>query len=162
MLRLMPAWLHRVRIFAPLGQPSLIRLGAIGELADIDDGATLCREDDPADRLYVPLDGMVTPSAHAADGRSAVLEVVRPIRHLVLATVLAGLPYVVSAMTITPGGRCYATIQGWQVLGCARRHGSRTFRLYLLPLARTTRPQQPPVASADGQAAPRRPNRLSA
>lgn len=104
MLRLMPAWLHRVRIFAPLGQPSLIRLGAIGELADIEDGATLCREDDPADRLYVPLDGMVTPSAHAADGRSAVLEVVRPIRHLVLATVLAGLPYVVSAMTITPGG----------------------------------------------------------
>lgn len=89
-------------MFAPLSQPSLIRLGAITTLADIDDGVTLCREGDRADKLHVLLNGMVTLSAEAANGRSAVVEVVRPVRHLVLATVLAGLPYAVTAVTITP------------------------------------------------------------
>jgi CRP/FNR family transcriptional regulator, transcriptional activator FtrB len=97
-----PALLHRVPMFAPLSQPSLSRLGAIAELAHIDDGVMLCHEGDPADKLYILLYGMVTLSAEAANGRRAVVEVVRPIRHLVLATVLAGLTCAVSAVTITP------------------------------------------------------------
>jgi CRP/FNR family transcriptional regulator, transcriptional activator FtrB len=89
-------------MFAPLSQPSLVRLSAIATLADIDDGVTLCREGDRADKFHVLLCGMVTLSAEAANGRSAVVEVIRPVRHLVLATVLAGLPYAVTAVTITP------------------------------------------------------------
>lgn len=89
-------------MFAPLSEPSLTRLGAIAVLTEIDDGVTLCREGDPADKLHVLLRGMVTLSAEAAGGRSAVVEVVRPVRHLILATVLAALPYAVTAVTITP------------------------------------------------------------
>lgn len=89
-------------MFAPLSEPSLVRLGAIAELAEVGDEATLCREGDPADRLHILLEGMVTLSAEAANGRSAVVEVVRPVRHLVLATVLAGLPYAVTATAIMP------------------------------------------------------------
>lgn len=96
-----PTLLRRVPMFASLGQTSLIRLGAIAERAQIGDGVMLCREGDPADKLHILLEGMVTLSAEAANGRSAVVEVVRPVRHLVLATVLAGLPYAVTAATIT-------------------------------------------------------------
>jgi CRP/FNR family transcriptional regulator, transcriptional activator FtrB len=97
-----PTLLHRVPMFAALGHASLLRLGAIAELADIADRVTLCREGDPADKLHVLLDGMVTLSAEAANGRSAVVEVLRPVRHLVLSTVLAGLPYAITAVTIMP------------------------------------------------------------
>ena len=97
-----PTLLRQVPMFAPLGQPSLIRLGAIAALGEMEEGVTLCREGDPADKLHVLLAGMVTLSAEAANGRSAVVEVVRPVRHLILATVLAGLPYAVTAATITP------------------------------------------------------------
>jgi CRP/FNR family transcriptional activator FtrB len=94
--------LRRVPMFAQLDLPALMRLGAIAALADIEDGVTLCHEGDPADKLHVLLSGMVTLSAEAANGRSAVVEVVGPVRHLVLATVLAGLPYAVTAVTILP------------------------------------------------------------
>lgn len=88
--------------FAPREQPSLVRLGAVAALADFEDGVTLPREGDPADTLYVLLCGTVILSAEAANGRGAVLEAVRPLRHLVFATVLAGLPYAATDVTITP------------------------------------------------------------
>lgn len=89
-------------MFAPREQPSLVRLGAVAAPADFEDGAKLRREGDPADTLYVLLCGTVILSAEAANGRGAVLEAVRPLRHLVCATVLAGPRYAATDVTITP------------------------------------------------------------
>lgn len=96
------ALLQRVPMFARLEAMTLDRLGAIASLTDADDGAVLCREGDPADMLQILVDGQVTLRADAADGRSAVVEVIRPVRHIVLASVLAGLPYAITATAIAP------------------------------------------------------------
>jgi CRP-like cAMP-binding protein len=95
------ALLQRVPMFARLDDATLRRLCAVAELTEAQDGAVLCREGDPADSLQILIEGQVTLRADAADGRSAVVEVVRPVRHLVLATVLARLPYAITATAIS-------------------------------------------------------------
>jgi CRP-like cAMP-binding protein len=95
-----PALMREVPMFALLDDDVLTRLGAVTEHATVAEGTPLCREGDPAGALHILLDGMVTLSAEAPNGRKAVVEVIRPIRHLVLATVLARLPYAVTAQAI--------------------------------------------------------------
>ncbi|HEY1935636.1 MAG TPA: helix-turn-helix domain-containing protein [Acetobacteraceae bacterium] len=95
------ALLQRVPMFARLNDATLHRLCAIAEITDAPDGAVLCREGDQADSLQLLIEGQVTLRAGAADGRSAVVEVVRPVRHLVLASVLARLPYAITATAIS-------------------------------------------------------------
>jgi CRP/FNR family transcriptional activator FtrB len=95
-----PALLREVPMFEQLGDASLTRLGSVTQHVCVDEGTELCREGDSAGSLHILLDGMVTLSAETPDGRRALVEVIRPTRHLVLATVLAKLPYAVTAEAI--------------------------------------------------------------
>jgi CRP/FNR family transcriptional regulator, transcriptional activator FtrB len=51
--------------------------------------------------LHVLLDGQVALSSTAADGTTALVEVLHPIDHFVLASVLTRLPYLMTACTVT-------------------------------------------------------------
>jgi CRP/FNR family transcriptional regulator, transcriptional activator FtrB len=95
-----PALLRGVPMFEQLDDEALTRLGTITEYACVDEGTELCCEGDAARSLHILLEGMVTLSAGAANGRKALVEVIRPIRHIVLATVLAKLPYAVTVEAI--------------------------------------------------------------
>jgi len=95
-----PAMLRDVPMFEQLDDELLTRLGTVTEYACIEEGTELCHEGDAARSLHILLEGMVTLSAEAANGSKALVEVIRPTRHVVLATVLAKLPYAVTAETI--------------------------------------------------------------
>jgi CRP/FNR family transcriptional activator FtrB len=95
-----PALLRGVPMFEQLDDAALTRLGTITEYACVDEGTELCCEGDAARSLHILLEGMVTLSAGAANGSKALVEVIRPIRHIVLATVLAKLPYAVTVEAI--------------------------------------------------------------
>jgi CRP/FNR family transcriptional activator FtrB len=62
----------------------------------------LCRQGELATRLYVLLDGQVTLSNVVHGDVAAVVEVVQTGGHFVLSTVLARLPYLMSATATTP------------------------------------------------------------
>jgi CRP-like cAMP-binding protein len=95
-----PALLREVPMFAQLDDQVLIRLGTVTEHARVAEGTKLWREGDAAGSLHVLLEGLVTLSADTPTGQRALVEVIRPIRHIVLATVLAKLPYAVTAEAI--------------------------------------------------------------
>jgi CRP/FNR family transcriptional activator FtrB len=95
-----PALLRTVPMFEQLDDQLLTRLGSVTEHACVNEGTELCREGDTARSLHILLDGLVTLSAEAPNGRKALVEVIRPTRHVVLATVLAKLPYAVTAEAI--------------------------------------------------------------
>lgn len=73
------------------------RIAAITTLVEVAPGVELCRQGAIPDRLHILLDGQVTLSGTAPDGASAVVEVVHPAAHFVLAAVLTELPYLMSA-----------------------------------------------------------------
>jgi CRP/FNR family transcriptional activator FtrB len=95
-----PALLREVPMFEQLDDQVLTRLGSVTEHACVDEGTELCREGDTAGSLHILLEGLVTLRAGAPNGRKALVEVVRPIRHVALATVLAKLPYAVTAQAV--------------------------------------------------------------
>src|ERR1700730_3763777 len=95
-----PGLLRQVPMFEQLDDQVLARLGTVTEHARVGAGTELCREGGTARSLHILLDGLVTLSAEAPNGRKAVVEVIRPTRHVVLATVLAKLPYAVTAEAI--------------------------------------------------------------
>jgi CRP/FNR family transcriptional activator FtrB len=80
----------------------LDQLAEIGEIVSVTDGTMLCRQGEPADRLHVLVSGQIALSNTAPNGTSAVVEVVRPGGHFVLATVLARLPYLLNAQAVAP------------------------------------------------------------
>jgi CRP/FNR family transcriptional activator FtrB len=73
----------------------------IGEVILVQEGSSLCEQGQHADRLHILLAGQVTLSNTAPNGTSAVVEVVPPGGHFVLATVLANLPYLLNATAIS-------------------------------------------------------------
>jgi CRP/FNR family transcriptional activator FtrB len=96
------AILHAVPMFGRLDADLLGRINAITDLVEVAPGAALCRQGAMPDRLHILLDGQVALSGTAPDGTSAVVEVVRPVAHFVLAAVLTELPYLMSANPVTP------------------------------------------------------------
>jgi len=88
-------------MFERLGAELLGRLAAITDLVEVAPDAELCRQGAIPDRLHILLDGQVALSGAAVDGTSAVVEVVHPAAHFVLAAVLTELPYLMSATAIT-------------------------------------------------------------
>jgi CRP/FNR family transcriptional activator FtrB len=111
-----PALLRGVPMFERLDDEALTRLGTITEYARVEEGTELCREGDAARSLHILLDGMITLSAEAPNGRKALVEVIRPIRHVVLATVLAKLPYAVTAEAIAASRVLVIEAQGLHAL----------------------------------------------
>jgi CRP/FNR family transcriptional activator FtrB len=95
-----PHLLRRARIFAELERPALQRLASISSLVSVSEPTLLCRQGDLADRLFVLLSGQVILSNTAPNGTSAVVEVIQPGGHFVLATLLARLPLLLNAQAV--------------------------------------------------------------
>lgn len=95
------ATLRAVPMFEHLGSDLLGRIAGITRLVSVEPGTGLCRQGGRPDRLHVLLDGQVALSAEAPDGTAAVVEVVHPMAHFVLAAVLTELPYLMSAHAVT-------------------------------------------------------------
>ncbi len=89
-------------MFERLGELLLRRLDAITELTQLPAGRILGRQGEVPAVLYILLDGQAALSATAADGADSVVDVVQPPTHFILAAALTGLPYLMSATTITP------------------------------------------------------------
>ncbi|MBN8906583.1 MAG: cyclic nucleotide-binding domain-containing protein, partial [Rhodospirillales bacterium] len=96
------ATLRAIDIFRDLPIAVLHELAAIGEIRIVREQEILCRQGERADRLHVLIEGQIALSNTAPNGTSAVVEVVRPGGHFVLATVLAKLPYLLNAQAVTP------------------------------------------------------------
>ncbi len=96
------ATLRVVPMFERLDAELLGRINAITDLVKVAPGVELCRQGAFPDRLHILLDGQVTLSGAASDGTLAVVEVVHPAAHFVLAAVLKELPYLMSAHAVTP------------------------------------------------------------
>jgi CRP/FNR family transcriptional activator FtrB len=101
----------RRQILAALAATSLLREldeRAIGRIADIShlaslaEATVLCEEGEPANELYVVLDGQLAILAQAANGTSAVVEVLDAGATFGLSAVLAQLPRLVTARSVKP------------------------------------------------------------
>ena len=83
-------------------EPSLRRrLEDISEVITAEPGEVLCNQGSMPEFLYILLDGQVALSSTAADGTSALVEVLHPVDHFVLASVLTRLPYLMTARAVT-------------------------------------------------------------
>jgi CRP/FNR family transcriptional regulator, transcriptional activator FtrB len=90
-----------VPLFDRLDAPLRARIEAITDVATADAGQVLSQQGTMAEYLYVLLQGQVALSSTAADGTTALVEVLHPIDHFVLASVLTRLPNLMSARTVT-------------------------------------------------------------
>ncbi len=80
----------------------LARLAEISWLTYAPEGTILCRQGEPTNPFYIILEGQISGFSRAANGTTAVVEVVRAGETLGLANVLAGQPRQLSAEVITP------------------------------------------------------------
>ncbi len=89
-----------VPIFKALTDALVENLASTSRLHRVLPRTVLFREGNEPEALHILLKGHVILSAQSTDGREAVTEIVQPVRHIALATVLARLPHVVSAETV--------------------------------------------------------------
>lgn len=92
--------LRSVVLFEGLPQPVLARLQPATRLVTANPDEVLCRQGTMPEFLHILLEGQVALSSTATDGTTAVVEVIRPGGHFVLASVLAELPYLMSAYSV--------------------------------------------------------------
>src|SRR5262245_22236210 len=104
-----PAQFRCVAMFQELPDSVLRSLAAISCLIEVSERTQLCGEGERPRLLHILLDGQVTLVARAANGRYAVIEVIQPIRHIALGTVLGNLPHAVIAAAARQS--CLLTIQ---------------------------------------------------
>jgi CRP/FNR family transcriptional regulator, transcriptional activator FtrB len=90
-----------VPLFETLHEKLRNRIEAISELVSAEENAVLSQQGAMPEALHVLLEGQVALTSTAADGTTAVVEVVHPIGHFVLASVLAELPYLMTARAVT-------------------------------------------------------------
>ncbi len=89
-----------VPLFERLDLPLRARIEAISELVSFEQDDVLSLQGAMPDFLHVLLEGQVALTSTAADGTTAVVEVVHPVGHFVLASVLAELPYLMTARAV--------------------------------------------------------------
>jgi len=87
--------------FASLGPSLRRRLEAISEVTTAAAGQVLYRQGETPEALQILLEGQVALSSTAADGTTALIEVLHAVDHFVLASVLTGLPCVMTAHAVT-------------------------------------------------------------
>ncbi|MGC8476654.1 MAG: cyclic nucleotide-binding domain-containing protein [Acetobacteraceae bacterium] len=80
----------------------LAALAAVAGPLEVAAGTVLCREGKPPIALHLLLSGQVSLSGRAADGSAAVVDVVRPGGRFILAAVLTGRAYLMTARAVTP------------------------------------------------------------
>jgi CRP/FNR family transcriptional activator FtrB len=90
-----------VPLFERLDASLRERIDAITEQVTAEPDQTLSEQGAMPECLHVLLDGQVALSSTAADGTTALVEVLHPIDHFVMASVLTGLPYLMTARTVT-------------------------------------------------------------
>lgn len=78
------------------------RIEAITKVVSAEAEQVLSHQGAMPEFLYVLLEGQVALSSTAADGTTALVEVLHPIDHFVLASVLTRLPTLMTAHTVTP------------------------------------------------------------
>ena len=93
--------LRETQIFREVDEPVLNQLAALSSIIAVPAGTELCHQGAPATRLLVILTGQVSLINAAADGTSAVVEVSPAGGHLLLSAVLSGMPYLMSARSVT-------------------------------------------------------------
>jgi CRP/FNR family transcriptional activator FtrB len=97
-----PQTLRAAPLLRDLPDPVLDRLAAISKIVNVAEDAEICRQGDAADELIIVLDGQLAGSSTAANGTTAVVEVIRCGETLGLATLLARLPRLLSVHAVTP------------------------------------------------------------
>ena len=88
-------------LFERLDASLLERIDAITEAVTAEPDQVLSQQGAMPECLHVLLDGQVALSSTAADGTTALVEVLHPIDHFVMASVLTRLPYLMTARTVT-------------------------------------------------------------
>jgi CRP/FNR family transcriptional regulator, transcriptional activator FtrB len=94
--------LRATPLLRDLSPEVLERLAGISKIVLIAEGIEVCRQGELADELFVVLEGQLVSSATAANGASAVVEVIHAGGIIALATVLARLPRLLNIRTINP------------------------------------------------------------
>ena len=93
--------LRAIPVFGRLRDPVLDDIDAAGEVVSLERGAELFRQGTLPVMLYFLLDGLMALSSAMPDGSTAVVDVVRPMGDLVIASVIGALPYLGSAHAVT-------------------------------------------------------------
>lgn len=98
----LPELLRLTPLFEALDDRVIDGLAAITQEVRLPESAVLCQQGDPPRHLHVLLEGQVALWCAAPDDSRAAVEVVRPPGYFVLATVLARLPLLMTAETVSP------------------------------------------------------------
>ena len=89
------------RIFENLDSAILARLASLSSVVTASENAVMCRQGDQAEHLFILVDGQVILSNTAPNGTTALVEVIQPGGHFILATLLAQLPLLLTAQATT-------------------------------------------------------------
>ena len=90
-----------IPLFERLDAELRTRLEAIATVITTEPDQVLSQQGAMPEALHVLLDGQVALSSTAADGTTALIEVLHPVDHFVLASVLSRLPYLMTARAVT-------------------------------------------------------------
>ena len=93
--------LRSIPVFAQLRPGALAELDSASEVVAADRGEQLFRQGSLPLVLFFLLDGLIALSSSVSDGSTAVVDVIRPMSDLVLASVIGALPYLQSAHAVT-------------------------------------------------------------
>src|SRR5882757_750499 len=93
--------LGTVPLFERLDTDLRAHLYAITTVITVVPDAVLSQQGAMPEALHILLDGQVALSSTAADGTTALIEVLHPIDHFVLASVLSRLPHLMTARAVT-------------------------------------------------------------
>jgi CRP/FNR family transcriptional regulator, transcriptional activator FtrB len=85
-----------------LSDSVMARLATISKIVEAPEDTEICRQGAPADELLIVLDGQLAGFSKAANGTTAVVEVIRAGETLGLATLLARLPRLMGVRAVTP------------------------------------------------------------
>ena len=94
--------LRAVPVFADLPLAVLARLVPITRLFAAPRGTVLCLQGSLPEMLHVLTEGQIALTGAAADGTVAVVDVLHPMSHFVLAAVLTEQSYLMSAIAVQP------------------------------------------------------------
>lgn len=111
--------IETVPLFERLNLSLRKQIEAICELVTADEGDVLSVQGSMPEYLHILLEGQVALTSTAADGTTAVVEVVHPVSHFVLASVLAELPYLMTVRAVTRSRLLAIDASG--LLGLVRR-----------------------------------------
>jgi CRP/FNR family transcriptional regulator, transcriptional activator FtrB len=94
--------IEAVPLFERLEESLREQIDTISEVVTADADAVLSRQNAMPEFLHVLLEGQVALTSTAADGTTALVEVIHPVGHFVLASILADAPNMMTARTVKP------------------------------------------------------------